>query len=436
MSLSWSAPSSDGGVAISDYRVTYASSNANCITVLLVGAAHTKFSVSGLAYATAYTFTVAAKNKVGFSAESAPLSATTSPIVPSAPTSLAPSLITPTTIGLTWVTPTSNGGASITNYRITFALSGSVAATAFVGNASTSFTLINLIQGKQYTITVSAQNSAGWSAESAPVAPVTLTTPGYPRNLRALNVTASSILLNWESPATTGGSAITSYRVSYVTPGHALSSALIDGSITSFTIQNLNPGAMYNVTVAAQNSVGYSAESTPVVVSTLPIVPSPPETLTVSSITASTLDLTWNPPSHTGGAAVTNYRISYAALNGAQLTTVVSHQVTGTSLSNLQPGTQYTITVVAKNAAGWSNESPVVAATTLATIPAAPTNLTSSSVTSSTVFLNWIAPLRDGGAPVTEYQVSYAFSRSSSQVVLTGGSSTSFLLEGLHFATY
>lgn len=435
--LAWSAPSSDGGAAISDYRVTCASSNANSITVLLVGAAHTTLSVSGLAHATTFTFTVAAKNKIGFSTESAPLSATTSPIVPSAPISLSPSLISPTTISLNWATPTLNGGASITNYRITYSLSGGAAETVLVGGVSTSFTLISLVHGKQYTITVSAQNTAGWSAESAPVTAITLTTPGYPRNLHALNITTSSILLTWEPPTTTGGSAIINYRISYVTQGNAVSPALSgNGSMTSYTIEGLNPGAMYNITVAAQNSVGFSAESTAVVVSTFPIVPSSPETLNIIRITSSTVDLTWSPPSYTGGATVTNYRISYSAPNGAQLTAVVSHQVIGATLSNLQPGTQYTITVAAKNAAGWSNESSTAIATTLATIPAAPTNLKSSSVTSSSISLNWNTPLRDGGAPVTEYQIVYAVSGSSVHVVLTGSSSPSFLLVGLHFATY
>lgn len=72
-SVSWSAPSSDGGSAILGYTVTASPGGAKVIAGLATSAL-----VTGLANGTAYTFTVHAKNAVGDGPESAP----SSPVTP------------------------------------------------------------------------------------------------------------------------------------------------------------------------------------------------------------------------------------------------------------------------------------------------------------------------------------------------------------------
>ena len=68
--LTWTAPASDGGNAITGYRVTpYIGSTAQ--TPILTGSAATSYKVTGLANGTTFTFTVAAINGVGTGPDSA-----------------------------------------------------------------------------------------------------------------------------------------------------------------------------------------------------------------------------------------------------------------------------------------------------------------------------------------------------------------------------
>ncbi len=64
--VSWSAPSSDGGSAITSYVATSHPSSRTCTTT------GTTCTVSGLVNGTSYTFTVVARNKVGASTSSLP----------------------------------------------------------------------------------------------------------------------------------------------------------------------------------------------------------------------------------------------------------------------------------------------------------------------------------------------------------------------------
>ena len=91
--VSWTAPASDGGSAITDYEITpYIGATAQ--SSVLVGSAATSRNVTGLTNGTAYTFTVAAINAIGTGPASAASNAVTPTAANTAPA--APTLNTPT----------------------------------------------------------------------------------------------------------------------------------------------------------------------------------------------------------------------------------------------------------------------------------------------------------------------------------------------------
>src|SRR5439155_8382938 len=118
-SLTWTAPTSDGGSPITNYRVTpYVNGVAQ--TPVATGSTQTSFTVTGLTNGTTYTFTVAAANTSGYGAESQASNAVTPapPSPPGAPTGVTGSP-RDSAVALTWTAPSVDGGSPVTSYRIT-----------------------------------------------------------------------------------------------------------------------------------------------------------------------------------------------------------------------------------------------------------------------------------------------------------------------------
>ena len=79
------------------------------------------------------------------------------------------------------------------------------------------------------------------------------------------SITATSISLSW----TSAGSEVDRYEVMWQLSGsEVISTATISGSTTSYIIEGLESGSLYNITVTAENDIR-SVTSNPVSVSTL-----------------------------------------------------------------------------------------------------------------------------------------------------------------------
>jgi hypothetical protein len=172
--VTWSAPTDNGTAAVTGYRVTTYAGGAVVKTDTLVGQATTA-AIGGLTNGTAYTFTVAAINAVGRSAES-PASAPVTPVtpitVPGAPTGVAATAGNASAT-VTWTAPASTGGAPITGYRVTVRSGGVVIKTVTVTTPAANVTVTGLTNNTAYTFTVAAINVAGTGAESAASTAVT-----------------------------------------------------------------------------------------------------------------------------------------------------------------------------------------------------------------------------------------------------------------------
>ena len=167
INLSWSAPADNGNSPITGYRIK----KDNVILVADTSSTGTTYSATGLTNSTSYTFTVAAINAYGTGPDgNTPTLATSAYTVPGAPgtLSLAAGGAASTEVDLTWSTPASDGGQTISGYRVQKSTNGSSWSdvTATTGSSATTYTATGLTQNTQYWFRVAAINSIGTGADS------------------------------------------------------------------------------------------------------------------------------------------------------------------------------------------------------------------------------------------------------------------------------
>ncbi|GLL08118.1 beta strand repeat-containing protein [Dactylosporangium matsuzakiense] len=386
--VSFTAPGSNGGAAVTSYTVT---SSPGGVTATCPGSPCT---VTGLSNGTAYTFTVHATNAIGDSAESAASPSATPVGVPGVPTGVS---ATPGTTQATvaFTAPGSNGGAAITSYTVTSS-PGGVTATC----AGSPCIVTGLSNGTAYTFTVHATNSVGDSAESAASSAVTpAALPGAPSGVSAV-AGAGQADVSFTAPGSNGGSAVTSYTVTS-SPGGV--TATCPGS--PCTVTGLSNGTAYTFTVHATNAIGDSGESTASGTITPATVAGSPTALSVTRGNASA-ELTFTAPADTGGAAITGYE--YSIDSGS---TWLSLPTTGSAplhagITGLTNGTAYSVQVRTLNSVGAGTASAPVSVTP-ATVPAAPGG-PSAIGGAGQATVSFTAPSSSGGATVTAYTVTSA----------------------------
>ncbi|MEI6693860.1 MAG: fibronectin type III domain-containing protein, partial [Actinomycetes bacterium] len=153
-------PSTDGGLGVSGYTVTatpkVGSATRSCTTTSALTC-----TVSGLLNGVAYRFSVSASNDVGASPASALSAAVTPRTKPGAPRSLAVSFPSAGKAKVSWLAPSSNGGASITKYQVRFKDKVTGRFTAWANTTSRSYTKTGLIKNRSYIAQVRAVNIAG-----------------------------------------------------------------------------------------------------------------------------------------------------------------------------------------------------------------------------------------------------------------------------------
>jgi hypothetical protein len=243
--VSWTAPSSNGGSPITGFTVT-ASPGGQTASA---GANATSAALTGLTNGTAYTFTVTATNAVGTSAASAPSSSVTPVAAPGAPTGVM-AVAGNAQAAVTWTAPVPNGGGALTGYTVT-ASPGGQAASA--GGMTTAATVTGLTNGTAYTFTVTATTSAGTGPASASSFPVTPSAPpGAPTGVAATAGNAQATV-TWTAPTSNGGTAISSYTVTASPGGQTIS---VPASTTTATVTGLAGGTAYTFTVTATNPAG------------------------------------------------------------------------------------------------------------------------------------------------------------------------------------
>ncbi len=263
VTLDWQPPVSNGGTAITNYRVYRGTSSGSNSYQVKLGNVIT-YTDTGVINGVTYYYNVTAINSVGESASSIEVTATpqAGPSAPSAPQNFV-ATAGDAKVTLNWQPPVSNGGVVITNYKIyKGTTSGSTTFQIKIGNVTT-YTNTGLINGVTYYYNVTGVNSVGEGPTSLEVSvtPQTgLSVSSEPQNLIA-TPGDGQVTLNWQEPASDGGSTIMNYMIYRGTSsgGEALIATI--GNVLVYADTGITNGQTYYYKVSAVNGVGEGTQS-------------------------------------------------------------------------------------------------------------------------------------------------------------------------------
>jgi fibronectin type 3 domain-containing protein len=352
VTLVWDAPASDGGSAITGYKV-YRGVSSGSEALLASPGNVLSYTDMGLSNGQTYYYQVSAENSLGESPPSNEASATPapSPTVPSAP------ILTSATPGdgqatLIWEAPTSNGGSTIDGYRVhRGTVSGGESFLTSVGLVLTYLDL-DLTNGVTYYYKVSASNSAGEGPQSNEMSAKPVGKPGSPMNLAA-SPSDSIVNLTWQAPSGDGGSAILNYQVWRSTTSGAEAFLADIGVKLWFDDAGLTNGVTYFYQVKAENAQGLGPASnevsaTPDLVAS---APSAPLNLTATAGDARST-LTWSAPSSDGGSPIVGFKLYRGTSPGGEVLLATLGNVLSYTDAGQTNGQAYYYRLTAVNAAG------------------------------------------------------------------------------------
>jgi chitodextrinase len=280
---------------------------------------------------------------------------------PSVPANLAASAVTATTLTLAWDPSTDNVG--VVSYEVeqrTSAGPGAWTWLATVAHPTTTVGVTGLTEGTSYDFRVRAVDAAGnmsaW-AELLNVVTADETAPTVPANLAASSITATTLTLTWDPSTDNVG--VVSYEVEQRTsagPGAWTWLATVAHPTTTVNVTGLIEITSYDFRVRAVDLAGNMSAWAELlnVVTADETAPTVPANLAASNITATTLDLTWDPS--TDNVGVVEYEVQQrldSGVNGDYVTIAVVAAPTVTlAVTGLTDATEYRFRVRAKDAAG------------------------------------------------------------------------------------
>ncbi|XP_055243709.2 myomesin-3 isoform X2 [Gorilla gorilla gorilla] len=235
----------------------------------------TRFTVPGLRTGKEYEFCVRSVSEAGVGESSAatePIRVKQALATPSAPYGFALLNCGKNEMVIGWKPPKRRGGGKILGYFLDQHDSEELDWHAV--NQQPIPTRVckvsDLHEGHFYEFRARAANWAGVGELSAPSSLFeckewTMPQPGPPYDVRASEVRATSLVLQWEPPLYTGAGPVTGYHVSFQEEGSEQWKPVTPGPVsgTHLRVSDLQPGKSYVFQVQAVNSAGLGQPSMP-----------------------------------------------------------------------------------------------------------------------------------------------------------------------------
>ena len=371
ITLNWTAPSDDGGSSITGYKVYLAGSLIATLGDVLTY----DDTISGGEIGSSLVYHVKATNAMGDSVATSTESVTAwnVPDTPATPTG-----VSGTNPVINWVAPSSD--SPITGYKLY--RDGSLHAT--LGNVLTATDSNSIVSGTTYAYLIKAISAVGESGSSSAVNIVAGVPADPPTNVQAVisdpNSSPLAVTITYTNPTNVGTGTLTGFQL--LRNGTAVSTVGLTNTMSDTAPQG---GQVFTYTVKSLSSHGTGTASSGSSVTT-PNSPDQVTGLTVTPVSTSRIDLSWNTPSD-NNSQLSGYKVQISSNGGSSYSDVLTGNVnTVYQALSLNGNAQYHFKVSAINAVGTGTASDVKNTYTMTTTPA---SLTATPVSEVQINLEW-----------------------------------------------
>ncbi|XP_034353666.1 fibronectin isoform X5 [Arvicanthis niloticus] len=326
--IAWESPQGQ----VSRYRVTYSSPEDGIHELFPAPDGEDDTAeLQGLRPGSEYTVSVVALHD---DMESQPLIGVQSTAIP-APTNLRFTQVTPTSLTAQWIAPS----VQLTGYRVRVTPKEKTGPMKEINLSPDSSSVIvsGLMVATKYEVSVYALKDTLTSRPAQGVV-TTLENVSPPRRARVTDATETTITISWRTKTET----ITGFQVDAIPAnGQTPVQRTISPDVRSYTITGLQPGTDYKIHLYTLND---NARSSPVIIDASTAIDAP-SNLRFLTTTPNSLLVSWQAPR----ARITGYIIKYEKPGSPPREVVPRPRpgVTEATITGLEPGTEYTIYVIA-----------------------------------------------------------------------------------------
>uniref|UniRef100_A0A3B3D354 DCC netrin 1 receptor n=1 Tax=Oryzias melastigma TaxID=30732 RepID=A0A3B3D354_ORYME len=276
--------------------------------------------------------------------------------------------------------------------------------------------ILGLVKSDEGFYQCVAENSAGSAQAMAqlllrePVSPSPgAALPSAPRDLVPVLVSSRFVRLSWRPPEETGGGVQTYADSCLLCCCRERSVNVSEPESLELTVSNLKPEESYTFRVVAYNDIGPGESSAALKITTKPDleVPSRVESLRALALSPTSIQVSWEPPSHPNGP-ILGYRLLWTESPSGKEQSVEVGGLTY-KMDGLNRFMEYTVRVLAINRYGPGVASEAISVTTHSDVPSAPPqNITLEVVLSRSIKVSWQPPPRSSqNGIITAYKIKY-----------------------------